>query len=41
MWTVIRYVGLVSALGYLGCALTYAYILITSDEFNEPYDDEL
>lgn len=38
---ILRTIGLVCALGYLGCALAYAYILITADEFNEPYDDEL
>ena len=38
---ILRTIGLTCALVYLACALAYAYILITADEFNEPYDDEL
>lgn len=41
MDTIILVVGLGSGLVYFGLALVYAYMLMTTDEFDEPYDDEL
>jgi len=41
MDTIILVVGLGSGLVYFGLALVYAYMLVTTDEFDEPYDDEL